>query len=139
MKNFLAAFTLLFGLTLAQGVLFEQSYDADEWDQVIEQKHQREYEDRHAPTTLPPGLELGNYRLIRERSTCRVIGQIINNSEYTFEAVTVRVAIMDSAGQLLDTGTDTIRNLPPGQVWVFETNFLEDSATDFKITQVEIN
>ena len=136
MKKFIAALTLVVGLVLAQSGPFDLSYDAAEWDRVIEQNRQNEYEERHGPSTLPPGIELSNYRMIREGNSYRVIGQITNDSEYTFGTVTVRVAIMDGAGRLLDT--DTIFALPPGQIWVFETIFLEKSAADFRITQVEV-
>lgn len=137
MKKILSALILISALALAQSGPFDLSYDADEWDRVIEQNRQQEYEEQHGPSTLPPGIELSDYRMIREGNSYRVIGQITNDSEHTF-SVTVRVAIMDDAGRLLDTGTDTISSLPPGQIWVFETTFLEDSAADFRITQVEV-
>ena len=138
MKKILSILMLISALALAQSGPFDLSYDADEWDRVIEQNRQNEYEEQHGPSTLPPGIELSDYRMIRDGSSYRVIGQITNDSEYTFSTVTVRVAIMDGAGRLLDTGTDTIFTLPPGQIWVFETSFVEDSVADFRITQVEV-
>ena len=138
MKKILSILMLISALALAQSGPFDLSYDADEWDRVIEQNRQNEYEEQHGPSTLPPGIELSDYRMIREGSSYRVIGQITNDSGYNFGTVTVRVAIMDGAGRLLDTDTDTIYDLPPGQIWVFETIFLEKSATDFRVTQVEV-
>lgn len=138
MKKILSTLILISALALAQSGPFDLSYDAEEWDRVIEQNRQQEYEERHGPSALPPGIELSDYRMIREGNSYRVIGQIANDSEYTFGTVMVRVTIMDGAGRLLDTDTDHIYNLPPGKIWVFETTFLEDSAADFRITQVEV-
>lgn len=66
-----------------------------------------------------------------------VEGYITNNTQKTFDYVSVDIVFFDDAGIQVDSGTDITQHLAPGKMWRFKVSSYRDGVARYKIVKVK--